>query len=122
MIEVAISPDEGWGGGTDWLALARLARQHDIPEQHLAIIAVGERVEQVALHHRKGQDIGRLVLLAIGRVQALDLGVVGFLDLDDPAHSEQAVHGGRPHTLRDRRLAQGREKGVEHLAIDPHTG
>ena len=58
---------------------AHFAREHDIAEQYLAIVAIGEAGQHIGLDHRKGQDIGRLVFAAIGGVQRLHLAIVGQL-------------------------------------------
>ncbi len=78
-------------------ALGRLARadavcEHDVAQNDLAIPRIdGDGVEQIGLDHRKGQHVGRLVLVPILPVERLDLFV-----------------GGQPHRQLDhRRVAPG---------------
>src|SRR3546814_12350151 len=64
------------------LARTGFAREDDVAEQDLAIIAVRQTFEQIVLHLRKGKDVGRLVLAPEVAVERMDLGVVGEADRD----------------------------------------
>src|SRR3546814_17970984 len=44
------------------LARTGFAREDDVAEQDLAIIAVRQTFEKLVMHLRKGKDVGRLVL------------------------------------------------------------
>ncbi|PAV74854.1 hypothetical protein WR25_14118 [Diploscapter pachys] len=74
------------------LAFAYPMRKHDIAQQQLAIVAIlADRIDQIRLHHGKGQDVGRLVFLPILTVERVDL-IVGSqadADLDGRRRSEQ---------------------------------
>src|SRR3546814_18786484 len=63
----------GFGGNT---LLCRFRRadamsKHDVAEQHIAAIGCGDGIEKLRLHHREGEDVGRLVLAPIGGIQRL---------------------------------------------------
>ena len=78
---------------------ANALRQYDIALQYFAIVGIGGGLKQIILHHRKGQDVGGLVLVAIGAVEAMDLLIGRQLD----CHLIQRLVGreGRIGAVRD---------------------
>src|SRR3546814_19616465 len=74
------------------LARTGFAREDDVAEQDLAIIAVRQTFEKIVLHLRKGKDVGRLVLAPEVAVERMELGVVGEADRD-LAQGRSVQHG-----------------------------
>ena len=95
------------------LRRAHAVREHDVAEQHLAVVAVlGHCIEQVGLDHRKGEDVGRPVLAAILRVELSDFFVRGQADRDlDRGRRRGEV------AMRCRRDRRTRRTGGERLPV-----
>ena len=64
------------------LSRAGFISENNVAEEDFAVVRVGKSRDEVRLHHRERQDIGRFILLAVLLVERADFGIRGKPDGD----------------------------------------